>query len=212
MVDDGFSGLSPINFFQMSGECRCYTPDSFGKNKTKHSIPNTSELCNDECFAAISLAWALDGLHINVVIDQPYLQVTYPDVTQGDSVEIFVDTRDVKSSGYNTRFCHHFFFLPEAMSGHQCGEITRFRTDESHPLCNPEQLKVKSTIKNKCYEMQIFISSECLYGYDPKQFDRIGFAYRINRPDGPSQHFSAISEEYRIEQQPSLWSSMRLVP
>ncbi|MEC7840349.1 MAG: sugar-binding protein [Chlamydiota bacterium] len=211
MVDNDFSGLSPINFFQLNHECHSYTQNAFGKDKKKYMLPVVAELCNDDPFADIYMAWAAEGIHFNVTVNQEYLHATYPDITKGDSLEIFIDTRDVKTSGYNTRFCHHFFFLPEAMSGHQCGEITRFRTDESHPMCDPQQLKVKTRLKNNSYEMQIFISSECLYGYDPKQFDRIGFTYRVNRTNGPSQHFSATSDEYRIEQQPSLWSSIRLV-
>lgn len=59
--------------------------------------------------------------------------------------------------------------------------------------------------------MKIFIPSQCLYGYDPKQFDRLGFTYRINRAGGQPQHFSVISQEYQIDQQPSLWGSIKLV-
>ena len=60
-------------------------------------------------------------------------------------------------------------------------------------------------------DLQIFIPAECLHGYDPEQFDRLGFSYRINRYALPPQHFSVVTKEYQIEQQPSLWSHMRLV-
>jgi hypothetical protein len=58
--------------------------------------------------------------------------------------------------------------------------------------------------------MKIFIPSQALYGYDVKQFDRLGFTYRINRTGGKPQHFSVNSQDYQIEQQPSLWSSISL--
>jgi hypothetical protein len=144
-------------------------------------------------------------------VSQAFQRVTYPDIARGDSVELFFDTRDVKTSGFNTRFCHHFFFLPEAVDGHQAGEITRFRTEDIHELCDPKELKVKSQLKSNSYQMQIFIPAHCLHGYDSEQFDRLGFTYRINRPDGPSQHFSVVTDDYQVEQQPSLWSSVRLV-
>jgi hypothetical protein len=50
-----------------------------------------------------------------------------------------------------------------------------------------------------------------LYGYDPKQFDRVGFTYRINRHGGNPQHFAVVSKDYQIDQQPSLWGSIKLI-
>ncbi len=55
-----------------------------------------------------------------------------------------IDTRDLKTSGYNTKFCHHFYFLPEKIDGIQCGEVTRFRTEDTHELCDPQFLQVES--------------------------------------------------------------------
>ena len=214
-----------------------------------------------------------EGIELQVVVNQPVQECFYPDVSRGDGIELFFDTRDVKTSGYNTRFCHHFFFLPEAVDGHQAGELTRFRTEDVHDLCDPNELKIKSReaiaklpaaqnrpfdascrgggsstppsmseppphepakpvlargvkiidfslaasfattsqTSSRGYSLQIFIPSQCLYGYDPDQFDRMGFSYRLNRYRGDPQHFSAVTDEYQIEQQPSLWSSVQLV-
>ena len=122
-----------------------------------------------------------------------------------------IDTRDLKSAGFNTRFCHHFYFLAQAVEGQQAGEITHFRTEDRHPLCDSQALECQIKSSSKDYILQIFIPSQCLYGYDPKQFDRLGFTYRINRVGGHPQHFTVVSEEYQIDQQPSLWGSLRLV-
>jgi hypothetical protein len=122
-----------------------------------------------------------------------------------------IDTRDVKTAGFNTRFCHHFFFLSEPVEGLVAGEITRFRTEDTHELCDPQDLKVISSRKKNSYTMNLFIPGSCLYGYDPDQFNRLGFTYRLNRAHGFPQHFSVVSEDYQIEQQPSLWSSLRLI-
>jgi hypothetical protein len=130
---------------------------------------------------------------------------------QGDSLELFFDTRDMKTTGFNTRFCHHFYFLAAEVEGHIAGEMTKFRTEDTHELCDPAELKVIPLLKKTGYTLQIFIPAHCLFGYDPDQFDRLGFAYRVNRAQGPAQHFCVVSEDYQIEQHASLWSSLKLI-
>lgn len=217
MAEEEFPGLAPINFMQVSCNCKKLTGSSLPQSKTKEGkhylLPRSSALCHEEAFADVALGWSKEGIAAQVIVHQPCRRTLFPELQKGDSVEFFIDTRDVKTSGYNTRFCHHFYFLPEAMEGHRAGELTRFRTEDAHPHCDPAALEVKTATHAGSYEMHIFIPAECLFGYDPDQFDRMGFSYRINRPDGPSQHFSVKTEEFkRIEEQPSLWSSMRFVP
>lgn len=207
----------PISFFQLSVDVR---PIESWPSKgipdlpaiPRYLLPDTHLLCNEAHFANVYMGWDKRGLAFKVVVKKGVQKVSYPDVADGDSVELFLDTRDVKTAGFNTRFCHHFFFLPESIEGQQAGEITHFRTDDTHPLCDSNDLKVSSKQKEGEYVMQIFIPNSCLYGYDVDQFDRLGFTYRINRPggEGKAQHFSVVSEEYQIDQQPSLWSSLKL--
>jgi hypothetical protein len=206
-----FVPLTPIHFFQIGVDCHRVEGRLTAKNWQKYGLPLTSELCGEWAFAEVALGWSVEGIDAFISVDQPVHRVAYPNVTQGDSVELFFDTRDVKTSGFNTRFCHHFFFLPEAVEGEQAGEISRFRGEERHELCDPKELVVKASLKPSGYTLQIFIPRSCLYAYDPDQFDRLGFTYRINRASGPPQHFSIVSEDYAIEQQPSLWSSLRLL-
>jgi hypothetical protein len=194
--------LTPIGFIQLQMECRYLPPNKFPsftkKNKDKYLLPNTSSLC-------------AEGLELLTQINTAITNVIYPEVTKGDSVEIFIDTRDVKTSGFNTKFCHHFFFLPEAIEGQMAGEVTRFRTEDAHELCNPKDLQVEMKSGWRSYSLNIFIPSHCLHGYDPEQYNRLGFSYRVNRAGGKPQHFSVVTGEYQVEQQPSLWSSLRLI-
>ena len=106
------------------------------KNYKKYLLADTSALCSEESFAEVAMGWHQQGLEIYVRIDEPFRQAHYPEVDRGDSIEVFVDTRDVKTASFNTRFCHHFFFLAEGIEGHFAGEMTRFRTEDVHPLCD----------------------------------------------------------------------------
>jgi len=217
MIDD-FAAITPINFFQLSADCRQmvdWKPENFPylgkKNFQKYLLPDTSALCGEAFFAEVAMGWCTDGLEAYVVVNHPFRRAVYPDVERGDSVELFIDTRDVKTSGFNTRFCHHVFFLAEGVEGHFAGEKTHFRTEDIHPLCDPNDLKIKVSNKSDHYSLNIFIPKHCLHGYDPEQFNRLGFTYRINQANGVPQHFSVVTEDYQIEQQPSLWGSLKLL-
>ena len=98
--------------------------------------------------------------------------------------------------------------MPFEVNGKQAGELTYFRTEDSHALCDPEDLKA---IKKDSKTMYLFIPSKSLVGYDPREFKRLGFTYRLHRSKRASQHFSVTTEEFRVDQQPSLWCSLRLV-
>jgi hypothetical protein len=209
--DSRFVPLDPVHFFSLELDCH-YLPSKTTELSAKvFQLPDTSPLCREASFAKVSLAWSHDGITIALKSSLSTTSAVFPTVSQGDSLELFFDTRDLKSAGFNHRFCHHFYFLPEEDEGVQAGEITRFRTEDSHELCDSSLLKVRTQKAARGYAMHVFIPKECLHGYDPDQFDRLGFTYRINRSSAPAQHFSVTSNNYAIDQQPSLWSSLRLI-
>lgn len=213
MFEDNFQPISPLPLFQIQLQCFYIDPEDAEKNikKTLYALPTTEKLTLEAPFASMYMGWNEMGLWFFADVKSPFSDVFYPDISRGDSVELFIDTRDVKTTGFATKFTHHFFFLPQEIDGHKAGEITRFRSEDAHDLCNPKDLHLKAKIEKNGYFLSIFIPSQCLYGYDPEQFGRIGFTYRINRLGKPGQHFSVLSQEFKIEQQPSLWSSVQLV-
>ena len=152
-----------------------------------------------------------EGISLQILVKEVFEKAKYPDFRKGDSIELFFDTRDNKKKGFNTRFCHHFVFYPEEVKGSLGKEVSRFRSDDMHKLCNSEDLIISSKIEPKSYFMDIIIPSFCLYGYDPTRMKSFGFTYRINRGDKDSQYFTVISKEFTIEQNPSLWASMKMV-
>lgn len=215
MLTEDFVSLTPVDFFQIKADCHYLEHKHHfnlnEKNEKSYRLPDLSDLCDEEHFAEVALAWSLEGLELYLTVNGALENSFYPELTSGDSFELFVDTRDVKTSGFNTRFCHHFFFLPQKVNERLAGEITHFRTEDSHELCDPNELKVKTYPENEGYAMQIFIPASCLHGYDPDQFSRLGLTYRVNSTRGDSQHFSVTSNDYQIDQQPSLWSSIGLI-
>ncbi len=210
LLGEEFVPLTPVHFF---------TPEHFFRELPKgHKgtiaplgwLPDLSGLNHEARTAKVAGAWSEDGLLFEVAVEGDFDHPVFPQLEDGDSVELFIDTRDLKTAGFNHRFCHHFYFLPKAVDGSaRAGEITRFRTEDSHDHCNPADLQL---IDVKANQWQFWIPQKCLTGYDPQQFDRLGFTYRINRwARREPQHFTVHSREYAIDQQPALWSKIRLV-
>jgi hypothetical protein len=216
MFEENEFSLAPINFLQVRTRCpRLPTSESFPSLETVRKIdpyllPDLTDYCGDESFASLAMGWSPEGLEFQVAVQSPIEKVYFPEVEKGDSIELFIDTRDVKTAGTNNRFCHHFFFLPEAIDGRQAGEMTKFRTEDKHDWCDPNELQIKVKKNAKGYIAKIFIPAQCLHGYDPEQCSSIGFTYRINRYGELPQHYSVDSEDYSLEQQPALWSSITL--
>lgn len=211
MFENEFFSVNPVQFFAISCDCHYLSKKDQIPSLTKDLLPSTHRLTQEENFAKVAMGWHEEGVAFHLQVQQAANQSFYPNIEQGDSFEVFLDTRDLKSAGFNTRFCHHFFFLPQDVDGITKGEKTHFRTEDSHPLCDSQALYCQTQLKKNEYTMKIFIPTQCLYGYDPKQFDRLGFTFRINRPHEESQHFSVVSKDYQIDQQPSLWSSIKLM-
>lgn len=210
MIDGGPFQLAPIGLVAVSADCHYYAADNRSMGAS-HTLPDTSVLCSEESFTQVRMGWSEQGLSINVQVLKPYEEGFFPEVHRGDSVELFIDTRDLKTAGFNTRFCHHFYFLGRPVDGKLGGEITRFRTEDVHEWCDSAELSVKPHLGRKEYTLEIFIPAHCLHGYAPDQFDRLGFTYRINRVLGHPQHFSVNSDDYSIDQQPALWGSLKLI-
>lgn len=213
MLEENFLPLNPLAFFSVQMDC-LYLDPHHPEDKIKrkeYQLPSFEKLTGELPFGEVNMGWNESGLYFFCQVFTPFQDVFYPDVTRGDSLELFIGTRDVKTGSLITKFCHHFFFLPQEIDERQKGEITRFRMEDAHELADPKELQLKSKIHKKGYELNIFIPSQCLHGYDPDQFTRLKTTYRLNRASGPSQHFSVLSNEFGLEQQPSLWSTINLV-
>ena len=215
MQKTDFNAFVPPEYFFLL-EADCYQWD--GKWNSQKELPQFCKLLQNEPdpFAAVSMAWAQagdekgggGGLRFFVDVKQPNPQVAFPDIHKGDSIEFFIDTKNLKQARTTHRFCHHFYFLPERIEGIMARESTRFRTEDSHPHCASDDLEVKIVRKKKSYTAEIFIPEKCLVGFQPEKGSSIGFTYRINRTNEKAQHFVLSSSYCQIDQYPYLWSTV----
>lgn len=178
--------LIPVHFFAV--KLPCYGVKRRQLEKV-HLLPKLTELTKQKPIANVFMGWHSNGIALDVVAKRSL-----------EKIELFFDTRDRKTMGYPTRFCHHFFIdVPNL----EVSEITRFRTDDAHELCDPAMIHVKGDEK----KISVWFPKEVLFGYEPAQFKRLGFTYRIN---GGEQNFSVLDADFTIEKHPSLWSTLTL--
>ena len=205
MIGQDVPPLAPIHFFKMGAEIRN------GKKASKKYLPDTTELLGEEHFADIGVSWEREGLYVHLHAHKKFEEACYPKYIDGDALELYIDTRDMKEAGFPTRFCHHFLILPQEIQGIRSLELTRFRTEDSHSLCDPGKIELAFAAGSRDYFLDIFLPAEILHGYDPDTFDRIGLTYSVHRPKYMSQNFSVSSSYVTVAQNPSLWASCILV-
>jgi len=200
--------LPPIDaasFFQVS--CKIAQGDSLPtKWKKQNVLPKVDDYLGEEAFADVGMVFWPRGILLGIGVEKPFEDCFFPNVHKGDGVEIFIDTRGIENAQTMHKFCHHFVFLPKQKDGLIGVEVTRFRTEDKHDLCDPINLQVTTEFFKKGYEMQIVIPDSCLFGYDPIEYPKLRFAYRIHRTEGEPMHFPLSGKDYKLESVPSLWA------
>jgi len=201
--------IKVLNFFDITLDCFKVISKTNLLNK-KYLLESFSSLLNEEEVAKVYMGWKEDGLYFIFDINQSFTNA-FSDYRKGDSVEIFIDTRSLNTKGYVTKFCHHFVFFAEEIDGYKAMEVTRFRMDDMHSLCESKDLIVDSIVKPNSCILNIEIPANCLFGFNTKEINQISFAYRINRFEANPTHFSISSFEHSIEKSPHLWPKINFL-
>src|SRR5579872_2244490 len=157
--------LSPLDFFTLAIPLQHVSAFPQRLSLKKHLLPNTEAWLGESSFAHVTAAWHEEGLLFEFEVDKALEQSLYPDFTEGDSLELFLDTRDLKNAKYLTRFGHHFLILPQEVQGISSQEITRFPSEDSHPLCDPALIQVTTELLSSKYRIRVQLPAACLHGY-----------------------------------------------
>ena len=199
MLDD--VELSPLDFGDFSSDLS-FCEDLELRLTEAHLLPALGASWIQFSPFKVYAAWHHSGLTFD-------LSLSNRDLCSSLVLDVFVDTRDVKSSGYNSRFCHYFKFdlKEDSKAGLEC---THFRSEDKHELSSPENLKVFYKKSGQKTRYKCIVAADALHGFDPLEGQRIGFTYRVTIGEEIYDYFSS-SKDFNIEEQPSQWGSMRLV-
>ena len=177
-------------------------------------IPDLMALEGQEPFARVHMAWNDEGLYFGVQVDgKTHYKVDPRNVTQGDCLELWIDTRDVKDAHRGNRYCHRFYFLPGGRGRDGKDPIGRHstveRAREQAPPCPEESIQVAMRRLRRGYQMEIALPAAGLNGFQPREFSRLGFNYLLHDVDRGVQSWS-IGGDSGLVHDPSAWGTVEL--
>jgi hypothetical protein len=168
------------------------------------ALSDVSDLLVEDKCADVAMTWRERGIELLVKLTGKFSENMFPRYRDGDSIELFINTRNLIGSSSVHKFCHHLIFLPDGSGV----EMTRLRADEERPLAG--NLEAEVLQEGRSTLVSIRLSDEMLYGFEPSLFAEIGFAYRINRHQGEPQCFPLSSRDIVLESNPNLWGTITL--
>lgn len=181
----------------------------------RYALPSLQELSGREAYADVRIGWNNKGIFVQAEVTGKEQALWCRDsrVEDSDGLHLFIDTRDTHTIHRANRFCHWFTFMPEGTGARRTDplaahlEINRAR--ENPTLVRGDRLSVYAQTKKNGYLIRGFIPADCLTGFDPSDYPRLGFSYAVVDRELGWQTFT-VGPEYPIQEDPTLWSSLEL--
>lgn len=186
-----------------------------------YRLLNLAELDNHTAdrepqFADVRLAWSVEGLLLNVLVEGKQQPVWCREgrLEDSDGLQIWIDTRATLNIHRASRFCHRYVFLPAgAGSGNSqpvADQLLINRARENARPIRPRELQVAAKIKKHGYWLAAFVPAIALGGYDPHQHRQIGFTYAIYDRELGLQTF-ATGPAFPFDEDPTCWAQLDLI-
>ncbi len=168
-------------------------------------------------FGELRLAWNEEGVGVSVEIkgkNQP-LRCDLQAPENSDGLRVFIDTRNTQNIHRASRYCQQFFLLPTG--GGPSGtepwgmQAPILRAREESPRANMADIRLAAAVSNSGYCLEAWLPASVLHGFDPEIQPRLGFYYSLRDAELGEQYLS-VSSEFPFSVDPSLWSTLELVP
>ena len=179
-------GIPKRAFFNFAWQCpyRSVPPDIDGDLQEwgrRFRMPDLMVLDGREAFADVYAGWSERGLYFAVNVKRAAgASVDRRRPLHGDGLQIWLDTRNVRSVHRASRYCHHFYFLPATGQTKPRGGQTRIRRARAHSgLCESSELPVASDTSGTGYRLEAHLPAKALTGFDPEENRLLGFTYLL---------------------------------
>ena len=209
--------ISKRVFFSFAWQCpyRKVPPTIDGDLKDwngSFKMPDLMALDGREAFSDVYAAWNERGLYFAVHVRKAAgANVDRRRPLQGDGMQIWVDTRNVRNVHRASRYCHHFYFLPGTGRLKSRGGQKRIRRARAHSRqCESSVLQVASDTSGTGYRLEAHLPAKALTGFDPEENRLLGFTYLLQDRRQGRQFWSA-DEPLPVSYDPSLWGTIELV-
>lgn len=179
-------------------------------------LADVSALDKAASFADVRAAWNENGLGFQVEVSgrsrPPRCDWERP--VRSDGFQVWIDTRSTQNVHRATRFCHAFMAMPlgGGADGRSPGgkKVPVPRAREDAPLCDPEDLLIRSDVTQTAYRLELWLPAAVLQGFDPSAQPRLGFHYVVRDTERGEQS-PAVGADYPYDTDPSLWSVLNLI-
>lgn len=177
-------------------------------------IPDLMGMEEQPSFAQLYMGWDDDGLYFAVEVPgKTQYKIDPKNYWKADCLELWIDTRDMKDAHRANRFCHHFFFLPGGSGRDGKSPIGRQTTidkaREQAPPCPEDSIEVGLKRLKRSYRMEIALPATGLNGFEPHEFEHLGFNYTLRDIDSGAQSWS-VGRDAPVVHDPSTWGSVQL--
>lgn len=175
-------------------------------------LPGLMGVEGREEFAQVQVAWNERGLCLGLQVKgKTRYKLDPKNYWQGDCLEVWVDTRDLKDSRRATRYCHHFYVLPGGRGKDGLTPIARQvpidRAREQAPPCPEDSIEVGLRRLKRGYQLELCLPAAGLNGYQPQEFNRLGFNYVLHDTELGSQSWTADRDQ---STDPGSWGTLEL--
>jgi hypothetical protein len=179
------------------------------------SLPDFAELEGNGSWAQVRIGWNSRGIAFVIRaqgVSDEQLEVGRPDGFA--EAHFWIDTRDTRDVSRATRFCHHFVInlVKKAPRGGLTAAVAQrpiARATADAPIYRGDRVSAVADLAKGNWALSLFLPAEALYGYDPDNNRRLGFAYQISDRIRPDQ-FLGVGREFPLGENPSLWATLEL--
>jgi hypothetical protein len=180
-----------------------------------HLLPEFSSLSSRNASPDFYAAWHERGILIEVVVSMK--SVKSSSFMNSIGLVCYVDSRSSRGIHRANAYCHRFVFQctrPSSMKDRVQGQGELFsipRAKEQPPAVNRLDLPFElSLVSETRYRWRCFIKSSAMHGYNPVEFNEIGFSLKVNDPIAAGGGL-ARGDLAPVFEDPSLWCRGKLV-
>jgi len=178
------------------------------------ALPALPQLDGDRYFATVKVAYGDPGLYVAVEVPKEIpIAVNRQRPHNGDSLQVWIDTRGVSGGHRATRFCTHFILLPSG-GGARRNQPMGFqrpirRALDDAELCDPEDIALAVAVEKHSYSMEALLPAHAVSGFEPEPGTVIRFHYVVTDLMHRRQTY-ALGDQFPHGSDPSIWGKLRL--
>ena len=179
-----------------------------------HKLPPIA-LEGERSFADVYAAWSTDGMWFAVRVSRSKALRVLPNrLSEGDCLELYIDTRDFRSAHRAGRYCHKFVVAPVGGTGRSNAPLFEHldiqRAQMTPPHITAKQVKIAAMVASDEYTIELFLPRDVLNGYDVDVTRRMGLAYVLRDTEHGAQTWPH-SGDLPVWSDTSLWATIELV-